>query len=109
MNNNITLTKAHVPFALTCNTFDGNSKTITLSAGYDFSLKPVYGGFFSEFSGTLKDLTMAGPDVSFSTGETANMKAFGLQQLVILYINWKNKGNDNLGATTRAIQGTPFN
>ena len=38
-----------------------------------------------------------------------NMKAFGLQQLVILYINWKNKGNDNLGATTRAIQGTPFN
>ena len=38
-----------------------------------------------------------------------NMKAFGLQQLVIQYINWKNKGNDNLGATTRAIQGTPFN
>ena len=38
-----------------------------------------------------------------------NMKAFGLQQLVILYINWKNQGNDNLGATTRAIQGTPFN
>ena len=38
-----------------------------------------------------------------------NMKAFGLQQLVLLYINWKNKGNDNLGATTRAIQGTPFN
>ena len=38
-----------------------------------------------------------------------NMKAFGLQQLVILYINWRNKGNDNLGATTRAIQGTPFN
>ena len=38
-----------------------------------------------------------------------NMKAFGLQQLVILYINWNNHGNDNLGATTRAIQGTPFN
>ena len=38
-----------------------------------------------------------------------NMKAFGLQQLVILYINWKNKGNENLGSTTRAIQGTPFN
>ena len=38
-----------------------------------------------------------------------NMKAFGLQQLVILYINWKNQGNDNLGTTTRAIQGTPFN
>ena len=38
-----------------------------------------------------------------------NMKAFGLQQLVILYINWKNQGNENLGSTTRAIQGTPFN
>lgn len=39
----------------------------------------------------------------------SNMKAFGLQQLVLLYINWKNQGNDNLGMTTRAIQGTPFN
>ena len=39
----------------------------------------------------------------------ANMKAFGLQQLVLLYINWKNQGNDNLGSTTRSIQGTPFN
>jgi len=39
----------------------------------------------------------------------ANMKAFGLQQLVLLYINWKNQGNDNLGMTTRSIQGTPFN
>ena len=38
-----------------------------------------------------------------------NMKAFGLQQLVILYINWKDRGNDNLGMTTRAFQGTPFN
>lgn len=38
-----------------------------------------------------------------------NMKAFGLLQLVILFINWKNKGNDNLGMTTRAFQGTPFN
>ena len=38
-----------------------------------------------------------------------NMKAFGLQQLVLLYINWKNRGNDDLGSTTRAIQGTPFN
>ena len=38
-----------------------------------------------------------------------NMKAFGLQQLVILFINWKNQGNDNLGMTTRSIQGTPFN
>ena len=39
----------------------------------------------------------------------ANMKAYGLQQLVILFINWKNSGNDNLGMTTRSIQGTPFN
>jgi hypothetical protein len=38
-----------------------------------------------------------------------NMKAYGLQQLVLLYINWKNQGNENLGMTTRAFQGTPFN
>jgi len=38
-----------------------------------------------------------------------NMKAFGLQQLVLLFINWKNQGNENLGTTKRAIQGTPFN
>ena len=38
-----------------------------------------------------------------------NMKAFGLQQLVLLYINWKDRGNNNLGSTTRAIQGTQFN
>lgn len=38
-----------------------------------------------------------------------NMKAYALQQLVLLYINWKNQGNDNLGTTTRAFQGTPFN
>ena len=38
-----------------------------------------------------------------------NMKAFGLQQLVLLYINWKNQGNDNLGMTTRSFQGTPLN
>ena len=38
-----------------------------------------------------------------------NMKAFGLQQLVLLYINWKNRGNNNLGMTSRAFQGTPFN
>ncbi len=38
-----------------------------------------------------------------------NMKAYGLQQLVLLYINWKNQGNDNLGTTSRAFQGTPFN
>lgn len=39
----------------------------------------------------------------------SNMKAYGLQQLVLLYINWKDRGNDNLGTTTRAFQGTPFN
>ena len=39
----------------------------------------------------------------------ANMKAFGLQQLVLLYINWKDRGNDDLGMTKRAFQGTPFN
>lgn len=38
-----------------------------------------------------------------------NMKAFGLQQLVTLYINWKDQGNESLGMTTRAFQGTPFN
>ena len=38
-----------------------------------------------------------------------NMKAFGLQQLVLLYINWKNQANDNLGMTVRSFQGTPFN
>jgi len=38
-----------------------------------------------------------------------NMKAYGLQQLVLLFINWKNRANANLGATRRAIQGTPFN
>ena len=39
----------------------------------------------------------------------ANMKAFGLQQLVLLFINWKNRGSNDLGMTTRALQGTPFN
>ena len=38
-----------------------------------------------------------------------NMKAYGLQQLVTLFINWKNRGTDDLGMTTRAFQGTPFN
>ena len=30
-----------------------------------------------------------------------NMKAFGLQQLVLLYINWKNKANNDLGMINR--------
>jgi hypothetical protein len=38
-----------------------------------------------------------------------NMKAYGLQQLVLLFINWKNRANENLGMTKRAFQGTPFN
>ena len=39
----------------------------------------------------------------------SNMKAYGLQQLVLLFINWKNQANENLGMTRRAFQGTPFN
>jgi len=39
----------------------------------------------------------------------ANMKAFGLQQLVLLYINWKECGDKDLGMTQRVLQGTPFN
>ena len=38
-----------------------------------------------------------------------NMKAYGLQQLVLLFINWKDRGNESLGMTKRSIQGTPFN
>ena len=38
-----------------------------------------------------------------------NMKAFGLQQLVLLYINWKNQTSEDIGTTTEAVQGTPFN
>ena len=56
-------------------------------------------------SGLAKDLLDLCLDVIYHP----NMKAFGLQQLVIQYINWKDRGNDNLGMTTRAFQGTPFN
>lgn len=38
-----------------------------------------------------------------------NMKAFGLQQLVLLYINWKNQTSEDIGTTVEAVQGTPFN
>lgn len=39
-----------------------------------------------------------------------NMKAYGLQQLVLLYINWKNRDNDELSMTAQeVVQGTPFN
>lgn len=51
---------------------------------------------------TLLDLCL---DVVYNP----NMKAFGLQQLFQLYVEWKNRGNDNLGMTSRAFQGTPFN
>jgi len=27
----------------------------------------------------------------------------------LLFINWKNRGSNDLGMTTRALQGTPFN
>jgi hypothetical protein len=39
-----------------------------------------------------------------------NMKAYGLQQLVLLYINWKNREKDDASKPTQEIvQGTPFN
>ena len=38
-----------------------------------------------------------------------NMKAYGLQQLVLLFINWKNRSANELGTAQQAIQGTPFN
>ena len=39
-----------------------------------------------------------------------NMKAYGLQQLVLLFINWKNKKEcDGIDCTINAVQGTPFN
>lgn len=38
-----------------------------------------------------------------------NMKAFGLQQLVLLYINWKNQTSEDIGTTIEAVKGTPFN
>jgi hypothetical protein len=40
----------------------------------------------------------------------SNMKAYGLQQLVLLFINWKNKQEcSGIDCTIRAVQGTPFN
>jgi hypothetical protein len=38
-----------------------------------------------------------------------NMKAYGLQQLVLLYINWKNQDDNELGMSSDVVQGTPFN
>jgi hypothetical protein len=59
----------------------------------------------SQTAGSNKDLLDLCLDVVYNQ----NMKAYGLQQLVLLYINWKNRGNNNLGMTTRSFQGTPFN
>lgn len=40
----------------------------------------------------------------------SNMKAYGLQQLVLLFINWKNEQNNSgLNCSVKATQGTPFN
>jgi len=58
-------------------------------------------------SGTGKDKRLL--DLCLDVIYHPNMKAYGLQQLVLLFINWKNRGNNNLGMTTRAFQGTPFN
>ena len=38
-----------------------------------------------------------------------NMKAYGLQQFVLLYINWKNQDDNELGMSSNVVQGTPFN
>lgn len=38
-----------------------------------------------------------------------NMKALGLLNLYLHFVDWKNRGNNNLGTTSRAFQGTPFN
>jgi hypothetical protein len=38
-----------------------------------------------------------------------NMKAFGLQQLVLLYINWKQEHANGVDVPTEAIQGQPLN
>lgn len=38
-----------------------------------------------------------------------NMKALGLLNLYTYYVDWKDRGNDNLGMTKRVFQGTPFN
>lgn len=38
-----------------------------------------------------------------------NMKAFGLQQLILLFINWKNQQTDTHDVVNDVIQGTPLN
>ena len=56
-------------------------------------------------SGRDKDLLDLCLDVVYNP----NMKALGLQNLFLHYMEWKNRGNERLGMTTRAYQGTPFN
>ncbi len=38
-----------------------------------------------------------------------NMKAFGLQQLILLFINWKNRDNAMPEGDFDILQGTPLN
>lgn len=77
--NDITITKPHTPLGpLTCNTFNGGDRVITLSGGFDMSSNPAHAGFFSEFSGNLIDMNIAGPDVTLSAYETTNIEAFGV-------------------------------
>ena len=77
--NDFTISRPHTPLGrLTCNTFDGGHRTITLAAGFDMSACPVHAGFFSEFSGTLKDMNITGADVSLTEFQTSKMEAFGV-------------------------------
>ncbi len=48
-------------------------------------------------------------DLCFDVIYHPNMKAFGLQQLILLFINWKNQKSDAIGAETDIMQGTPLN
>ena len=78
--NDITLTAAHKPFALECAELDGNGKTITVAAGFDFSdvtSDSPNGGFISKLKGTVKDLTIDGPDVTITAEESVNVRRFG--------------------------------
>ena len=38
-----------------------------------------------------------------------NMKALGLQNLFLHYVEWKNRSNENQSITSGVYQGTPFN
>ena len=78
--NNITLTAAHKPFKLVCTELDGNNKTITLNSGYDLSVvqsTDPYAGFISRLTGTVKNLTLDGSDISIDASESVNIKGFG--------------------------------